>query len=162
MSIASEISRLQTAKSNLKTSIENKGVTVPSATTLDGYAALVDQISGGGSSDSLTLTITSTMANPITTYSVPKSQVDSIVANKPLLLRVEYYDATSNTTTIRGYLLNSANTLGAVGYLPPSSIYTSNEILATSSSFTHQGTTFSYNSGTDCYEYTLSGGGGND
>ena len=47
MSIATEISRLQTAKSNLKTSIENKGVTVPSATTLDGYAALVDQISGG-------------------------------------------------------------------------------------------------------------------
>lgn len=48
MSIATEISRLQTAKSDLKTSIENKGVTVPSATTLDGYAALVDQISGGG------------------------------------------------------------------------------------------------------------------
>lgn len=47
MSIASEISRLQTAKFDLKTSIENKGVTVPSATTLDGYAALVDQISGG-------------------------------------------------------------------------------------------------------------------
>ena len=47
MSIATEISRLQTAKSDLKTSIENKGVTVPSATTLDGYAALVDQISGG-------------------------------------------------------------------------------------------------------------------
>lgn len=48
MSIATEISRLQTAKSDLKTSIENKGVTVPSSTTLDGYAALVDQISGGG------------------------------------------------------------------------------------------------------------------
>lgn len=48
MSIASEITRLQSAKSDLKTSIENKGVTVPSATTLDGYAALVDQISGGG------------------------------------------------------------------------------------------------------------------
>lgn len=48
MSIATEISRLQTAKADLKTSIENKGVTVPSATTLDGYAALVDQISGGG------------------------------------------------------------------------------------------------------------------
>lgn len=48
MSIATEISRLQTAKSALKTSIENKGVTVPSETTLDGYAALVDQISGGG------------------------------------------------------------------------------------------------------------------
>jgi hypothetical protein len=48
MSIASEISRLQTAKANLKTSIEGKGVTVPSATTLDGYPALVDAISGSG------------------------------------------------------------------------------------------------------------------
>lgn len=50
MSIATEITRLQTAKSNLKTSIENKGVTVPSATLIDGYASLVDQISGGGGS----------------------------------------------------------------------------------------------------------------
>lgn len=49
MSIASEISRLQTAKSDLATSITNKGVTVPAATTIDGYAALVDQIQTGGS-----------------------------------------------------------------------------------------------------------------
>lgn len=48
MSIATEITRLQTAKSDLKTSIENKGVTVPASTKLDGYASLVDQISGGG------------------------------------------------------------------------------------------------------------------
>lgn len=50
MSIATEITRLQTAKSNLKTSIENKGVTVPGAILIDGYASLVDQISGGGGS----------------------------------------------------------------------------------------------------------------
>lgn len=49
MSIANEILRLQQAKSDLATSIENKGVTVPAATTLDGYAALVDQIQQGGS-----------------------------------------------------------------------------------------------------------------
>lgn len=48
MSISSEIARLQQAKSDLATSIENKGVTVPAATTLDGYAALVDQIQQGG------------------------------------------------------------------------------------------------------------------
>lgn len=48
MSIASELSRLQQAKSDLATSITNKGVTVPAATTLDGYAALVDQIQQGG------------------------------------------------------------------------------------------------------------------
>lgn len=48
MSIASEISRLQTAKADLKTAIEGKGVTVPAATTLDGYADLVDEIEQGG------------------------------------------------------------------------------------------------------------------
>lgn len=44
MSIESQINRIQGAKEDLKTVIENKGVTVPSATTLDGYAALVGQI----------------------------------------------------------------------------------------------------------------------
>lgn len=45
MSIASEITRLQTAKADLKAEIEAKGVTVPSATKLGGYADLVEQIS---------------------------------------------------------------------------------------------------------------------
>ena len=48
MSIASEITRLQTAKSDLATSIANKGVTVPANATLDDYAALVDSIQQGG------------------------------------------------------------------------------------------------------------------
>ncbi len=48
MSVESEIIRLQTAKADLKTSIEDKGVTVPSSTKLDGYAALVDSIETGG------------------------------------------------------------------------------------------------------------------
>lgn len=48
MSIAGEITRLQTAKSDLATSIANKGVTVPASATLDDYAALVDSIQTGG------------------------------------------------------------------------------------------------------------------
>lgn len=51
MSVTSEITRLQNAKASLKTAIEGKGVTVPSNTKLDGYADLVDSISGGGSDD---------------------------------------------------------------------------------------------------------------
>lgn len=50
MSIANEITRLQQAKSDLATSITNKGVTVPSSATLDDYAALVDSIPAGSSS----------------------------------------------------------------------------------------------------------------
>ena len=49
MSIATEISRLQTAKANIKTAIENKGVTVPSNALLDTYNTYIAQISGGGS-----------------------------------------------------------------------------------------------------------------
>lgn len=52
MSIATDLTRLQTAKADLKTAIEGKGVTVPSATLLDGYADLVESIpSGGGGGD---------------------------------------------------------------------------------------------------------------
>lgn len=40
--------RLARAKVDLKAAIESKGVSVPGTTKLDGYAALVEQISGGG------------------------------------------------------------------------------------------------------------------
>ena len=48
MSIQGEVQRLQSAKSSLADAITAKGVTVPEGTKLDGYAALVGQISGGG------------------------------------------------------------------------------------------------------------------
>lgn len=48
MSIATEIQRLQTAKADLKTAIEGKGVTVSASATLDDYADLVDSIETGG------------------------------------------------------------------------------------------------------------------
>ncbi len=47
MSIASDLSRLQGAKANIKTAIENKGVTVPSEAKLDSYNGYIQQISGG-------------------------------------------------------------------------------------------------------------------
>jgi len=48
MSIATEITRLQGAKSDIRNSIIAKGVDVPSAETLDNYSGYIDQISGGG------------------------------------------------------------------------------------------------------------------
>lgn len=48
MSIASEIERLQNAKADIKTSIESKGVTVPSNETLDNYSDYIDSIQTGG------------------------------------------------------------------------------------------------------------------
>ena len=46
MTIASEISRLQTAKSNIKSSIEGKWVTVPNDAKLDSYPTYINQIMG--------------------------------------------------------------------------------------------------------------------
>lgn len=48
MSISSEITRLQTAKADIKTAIEDKGVTVPASVKLDDYADYIDNISTGG------------------------------------------------------------------------------------------------------------------
>lgn len=74
MSIATEISRLQQAKADLKTAIEAKGVTVSSSDTIDDYATLVGQIqTGGGSSNLTTLNVTpTTSAQQI----IPTSPVD--------------------------------------------------------------------------------------
>ena len=50
MSTANEITRLGNAKSAIAAAIANKGVTVPSATKLDGMAAFIGQIQQGGTS----------------------------------------------------------------------------------------------------------------
>lgn len=47
MSISTEITRLENAKSAIKAAIEGKGVTVPDATLLDGMAALIESIQAG-------------------------------------------------------------------------------------------------------------------
>ena len=46
MSIATEITRLQTAKANIASAISDKGVTVPDGTKLDDMAAAIADISG--------------------------------------------------------------------------------------------------------------------
>lgn len=55
MTIADQINRLNNAKAAIKTSIENKGVSVSDSAKLDEYPALIDSIevgSGGGGGDS--------------------------------------------------------------------------------------------------------------
>lgn len=55
MSIATELTRLKQAKNDIKTSIENKGVTVDSAATLDTYNTYIDLISGATQENKLNL-----------------------------------------------------------------------------------------------------------
>lgn len=48
MSIASDVTRIESAKAAIKAAIEGKGVTVPDATLLDGMASLIESIEAGG------------------------------------------------------------------------------------------------------------------
>lgn len=63
MSIANEISRLQTAKADIKSAIEAKGVSVPSSASISTYDDYVLQIQtgGGGGSEDLTQLIQRTI-----------------------------------------------------------------------------------------------------
>ena len=51
MSVQTEITRIESAKTAITTAIEGKGVTVPTGTKLDGLAALVESIEAGGGAD---------------------------------------------------------------------------------------------------------------
>jgi hypothetical protein len=70
MSIATEISRIQQAKADIKTAIEAKGVTVPSSATIDTYDDYVSQISGGGGGGD-TSTIKGLIDRSITSIEIP-------------------------------------------------------------------------------------------
>ena len=63
MSIATEIQRLQSAKADIKSAIENKGVAVGDG-TIDTYAAKIDEISGGGGGIEFTRYMTNTPVIP--------------------------------------------------------------------------------------------------
>ena len=53
MSVQSEITRIESAKTAIASAIEGKGVTVPEGTKLDGMAALVESIEAGGGEETL-------------------------------------------------------------------------------------------------------------
>ena len=81
LSVASEITRIQNAKADIKTAIEGKGVTVPSATKIDGYADLIDDIPTGGSpTGTKNISITS---NGTTTEDVASYASAQITTNVP-------------------------------------------------------------------------------
>ena len=60
MSIATEIERIENAKTSIKTAIENKGVAVGNG-TIDTYASKIDQISAGSNVELEELNITPTL-----------------------------------------------------------------------------------------------------
>lgn len=70
MSIASEITRIQTAKENIRTSIINKGGTLASGALLNDYAAAIDAIPASASYDAGTLIYEGTFSETANTFAV--------------------------------------------------------------------------------------------
>lgn len=107
MSIANEITRLQNAKSAIKTSIEGKGVTVPSTTTLEGYSTLIDSIQTGGgtltvktatatmSAVGRTLEFSSLSAQPKYWFVRTTSQISSSGSTTYYYITDAFYDGTN-------------------------------------------------------------------
>lgn len=136
MSIISEINRLKSAKIALKTAIEGKGVTVPSGTKMDGFAALVDSIAQGGASNFVSGTFTTgsttgatqTVTIPYTGSGYPVAVVIHIeggVYNNTSTGNTNWYNSTqryaigewmmtkSNTTLSPTYTTSGAANQGA-------------------------------------------------
>ena len=69
MAISDELTRIQTAKADIKASIEAKGVTVPSDALIDTYDTYIGQISGGGGQAEQDLQ--DLIERDITTFNIP-------------------------------------------------------------------------------------------
>lgn len=143
MSIASEITRLQSAKSDLKTSIENKGVTVPSATTIDGYSALVDQISTGATlqSKSVTPTESAQTVSPDVGYdglsSVSVGAISSTYIGSDITQRSSS-DLTASGATVTApsgyYAANASKAVASGSASTPATTVTANPSISVNSS----------------------------
>ena len=95
MSTATEIQRIQQAKSDLRTAIQAKGVTVPAATLIDGYAALVSQIPTGATARSRLVTGTFTARS---TTGVQTIALDYTGSGYPIAAIVCLSDGLSSAT----------------------------------------------------------------
>ena len=85
MSIATEISRIQSAKADIKAAIEAKGVTVPSSATIDYYGTYINNIPSVGGDNTLIKSIkiedfTGTTFNRSTSYITSVTIPDSVTS----------------------------------------------------------------------------------
>lgn len=70
MSVQTEITRIESAKTAIATAIEGKGVAVPTGTKLDGLAALVESIEAGGGEGVLPIPFTNITTGTFTLASL--------------------------------------------------------------------------------------------
>ncbi len=109
MSVATEIQRLNTAKAGIKSALEAKGVTVDTATTLDGYPQLVSSIPSGGGDE-----INGLVDGTLTGFTVPSgvTTIRSYLFND--CKNLEYVNLHTGVTTFGAACFKSATNLTAV------------------------------------------------
>lgn len=140
MSIASEISRLQTAKTDIKTAIEAKGVTVPSSAKIDVFDDYIAQIPTGGSYQSKTISPTesSQTVSPDSGYDALSSITVNAISSTYVgsgISRKSSSDLTANGATVNvpaGYYSSAASkAISSGSATAPASISGSNATVST-------------------------------
>ena len=103
MSIASEVERLESAKRDLKTALESKGVTVPEGAKLDEFPALVQQLGNGDM-----------LKSTYDTEGIGKDIYKTIRANAPMytaLYRLDDWTEADEDAKGKGYAYQQTVTL---------------------------------------------------
>lgn len=117
MSIASEITRLQTAKADIKSAIEAKGVTVPSNASIDTYDTYVSQIQtgGGGGTNYLEQYAKKSLSGAITSEqlgtNIGSSMVNNLLNYQDHITSVDL-TGTGATRIANGFCQHSWNLVG--------------------------------------------------
>lgn len=114
MSNQSQISRLETAKQDLRIAIQAKGVTVPAADLIDTYAGYVDQISAKDNSmiDAFVSGTDNTLSSDTVT-SIAAYRFYAFGASAPVGYKLEHVDF-PNVETINQYAFDGCSILEAV------------------------------------------------
>lgn len=107
MSIATEISRLQGAKADIKTAIGAKGVTVPSSAKLDDYADYVGAIQQGSAPSLQSKSVTPSTSQQSIQADVGFDGLDTVTVNA--------VDASIDSNISAGNIKSGVAILGVVG-----------------------------------------------
>ena len=99
MSVATELTRIQSAKDALKTSIRNKGVSVSDDALISEYPALVDSIEAGGGGDTA---MKDNIQGTLTAYTIPNGVTSIRSYALAYLHSLESITIPNSVTTIGG------------------------------------------------------------
>ncbi len=107
MSIANELTRIQSAKANLKTAIEGKGVTVPSSAKIDSYPGYVDAIQQGSAKSLQNKSVTPSTSQQSVQADDGFDGLDTVTVNA--------VDASIDSNISAGNIKSGVEILGVVG-----------------------------------------------